>query len=331
MRLSTALGLLGLALILGATRPAAAQNACPCDCYWNTDCETGNICSFGDLFVEDICWWRTPKPDGVPGANCDGDFNNIGRCDGKCIPHGSQADGSAGSATKHELLRETAMWGHAYTDVSIKGGGLPTAPWMKRIESVGLTDPLSRHVAWRMAAEVLILSRGADYLLLPAKDVYERVEVGVRDLSDRPGAVRNGRLAMQALLAEIDEPGTGRRFVDAIDLSAIDADLIGRVCLGEDPRACLHARIADMSSVVAGATVTKGAPDAPVAMAAGAALCGGCEPDLAPDDLVGLADLTILLNEWGATDFPPADLNQDGVVGLVDLTIQLNNWGPCAN
>ena len=48
--------------------------------------------------------------------------------------------------------------------------------------------------------------------------------------------------------------------------------------------------------------------------------------DLDGDCIVGVADLLILLAEWGQRD-SPADLNGDGIVGVKDLLILLGNWG----
>ena len=48
--------------------------------------------------------------------------------------------------------------------------------------------------------------------------------------------------------------------------------------------------------------------------------------DLDGDCIVGVADLLILLAEWGQRD-SPADFNSDGIVGAADLLILLLNWG----
>jgi hypothetical protein len=52
--------------------------------------------------------------------------------------------------------------------------------------------------------------------------------------------------------------------------------------------------------------------------------------DLSGDDVIGFADLTILLNAWGACPASClADLDGDGSVGFSDLTTLLNVWGGC--
>ena len=54
--------------------------------------------------------------------------------------------------------------------------------------------------------------------------------------------------------------------------------------------------------------------------------------DLDGDCIVGMADLTVLLDNWGPCPPPekgecPADLNGDGVVNTIDLLILFANWG----
>lgn len=56
--------------------------------------------------------------------------------------------------------------------------------------------------------------------------------------------------------------------------------------------------------------------------------------DIDFDGTVGVSDLLMLINAWGACTPPapypcPADLNQDTVVNTVDLLIMINSWGPC--
>ena len=53
-----------------------------------------------------------------------------------------------------------------------------------------------------------------------------------------------------------------------------------------------------------------------------------CPADFDDDGIVGGADLTLLLAEWGSPS-PIADLDGDGLVGGADLTILLALWGNC--
>jgi len=60
-------------------------------------------------------------------------------------------------------------------------------------------------------------------------------------------------------------------------------------------------------------------------------VCAVCDPKVPPepadldgDNVVGSADLGILLGAWGGSG--PADLDGDGVVGPADLAILLGAW-----
>jgi len=57
---------------------------------------------------------------------------------------------------------------------------------------------------------------------------------------------------------------------------------------------------------------------------------GTCPADLNADDNVDVADLLILLAEWGACGDPcVADLDDNGFVEVSDLLDLLGAWGPC--
>ncbi|MEY4095161.1 MAG: hypothetical protein RLZZ53_2360, partial [Acidobacteriota bacterium] len=51
-----------------------------------------------------------------------------------------------------------------------------------------------------------------------------------------------------------------------------------------------------------------------------------CDADLSGDGIVGGADLTILLSNWGATGGNTADLDSNGTVSASDLSFLLVNW-----
>jgi hypothetical protein len=58
-----------------------------------------------------------------------------------------------------------------------------------------------------------------------------------------------------------------------------------------------------------------------------------CVGDVSDDQIIGFADLIVLLAEWGSCGsclpYLGADLNQDCEVGFGDLLIMLSSWGPC--
>ena len=64
--------------------------------------------------------------------------------------------------------------------------------------------------------------------------------------------------------------------------------------------------------------------------AAGPIFGCNCYEDLDCDDVIGMSDLLILLNNWGWCHcYVPGDLNADYVVDCLDVVLLLNAWGPC--
>ena len=53
-----------------------------------------------------------------------------------------------------------------------------------------------------------------------------------------------------------------------------------------------------------------------------------CIGDTTNDNEVNVADLLVIIDQWGLTD-SPADINGDGIVDVSDLLIVIGNWGLC--
>ncbi len=53
-------------------------------------------------------------------------------------------------------------------------------------------------------------------------------------------------------------------------------------------------------------------------------------PDIDGDELVGVADLLAVIDDWGTSN-SPADVNDDAIVDVLDLLLVVGNWGPCTN
>ncbi|MFO0963953.1 MAG: hypothetical protein U0625_13755 [Phycisphaerales bacterium] len=58
-----------------------------------------------------------------------------------------------------------------------------------------------------------------------------------------------------------------------------------------------------------------------------AGVCSICDADLSGDNIVGGADLGLLLGNWGNAG--AGDLNNDGIVNGADLGVMLGAWGAC--
>ncbi|MBT6282958.1 MAG: VCBS repeat-containing protein, partial [Phycisphaerae bacterium] len=50
--------------------------------------------------------------------------------------------------------------------------------------------------------------------------------------------------------------------------------------------------------------------------------------DINADGVVSVADLLLVIDQWGLTN-SPADVNDDDIVDVSDLLIVVGSWGPC--
>jgi hypothetical protein len=53
-----------------------------------------------------------------------------------------------------------------------------------------------------------------------------------------------------------------------------------------------------------------------------------CPEDIDGNGIVAVADILLLIGDWGGTD-PALDLDEDGTVGVGDLLLLIGAWGPC--
>jgi hypothetical protein len=53
-----------------------------------------------------------------------------------------------------------------------------------------------------------------------------------------------------------------------------------------------------------------------------------CPADVSHDGIVNVADLLMVINNWGPSG-GPADINADGMVNVADLLAVINSWGAC--
>ncbi len=315
-------------IVVSLASSARGQEVCNCDCYFSSDCGTGFTCDYGpgSFTVEDICWFRAPKPSGTPGANCDGDFGDWGQCDGKCVSSVSRSYFYS-QEERTSILAGLSIWADAFTETSLSGGGIPDASYEEMVWDLPFRDDTVPYRLWRSILDVMTLARGADYIVFPKEQGPLPRNVAVRDLSSQPELVLNGMLAMNCLLAEIEEVGSGWEFIRQIDPATLVGGVLNRICTedvaaGEkDLRPCLYEQIAKIGLQYRLAGTMRGVGDGPT--------CRGCDADCVTNDSVDLADLLAVLSDWGSDEFPLGDVNLDGSVDLADLLMVLSNWGPC--
>ncbi|MHC4948478.1 MAG: hypothetical protein ACYTG1_09475 [Planctomycetota bacterium] len=313
-----------------SVRPAAAQE-CPCDCYFSSDCEPGNFCNWGTLSEEDSCFWRTPKPQGNPGAGCDQDYNNWGQCDGICEL--SEAESAYSVESLDNLTTGISLWGAALTDAARRGGGQPDAERVAAVRGLGYVEPRLADGLWRVTVEVLMLTAGSDVLRFPTSDGFRSEEALMKDLSADPALADLADLALRALLAEIRTAGSGRPFIDEIEsrglAARLDPSIYALVCRDEPTNTdCLYRRLVDM-----GEAIGRGGRGGVAANGFGGGCAEGpaCPTDATSDLVTDVADLLFILGYWGpvANPWDRGDTNGDAMIDVTDMLAVMAAWGPC--
>ena len=325
MRMFVAL-CLAIFVLLASPSAAIAQTDCKCNCYFSFDCPVGGqSCSYADLFAEDNCWFRSPKPQGNPGAGCNADYFQWGRCDGLCNP--PARNHMVVNESKDNVVEGVRLWHDAMIDAALNGGGVVSTDWMKRVGKIEFTDPDTSYNLWRAAVEIIVLTRGLDAVIFPADDVSMFYTVEMAPLDRDSPALHNSGLALQAVFAEMESTGSGRQYIDQMDPAGFDHEFLDRLCAdAPDQLTCLHWRLGAIADVLkqAGRGTAGGGDDA-----RGGTPCRGCLADCVPNDAVDVNDLFLLLADWDRTDAPVTDLNDSGRVDIFDLFLLLDSWGAC--
>lgn len=269
LRPAAALLAVGLAVLGGAAAPAAAQTPLfgdsfetgdtaswseteppiipNCNCYFSSDCPGGTFCYWGPggPFTEDVCNWRSPKPQGIPGNGCTEDAAAAGPiCDGFCTPS------NLGSRFGHEdpwlLAQGVQLWGDALLLPSQAGGGPVDPALAAQALALDFDSPLTAPLLGRQVADVLVLTVG-----LEVYDYFCHYENGPEtpefwvDLSDDGCALSAGRLVLEAVIQEILDPGAGEAVIGRIPLYCSDwQGRFGPRCArGEASLDCLTQRV----------------------------------------------------------------------------------------
>lgn len=186
-----------------------------CNCYFSGDCGSG-FCDYGpgSFMVEDICWWRLPKPDGIPGQGCDteheGPWGPI--CDGYCT---EPAQGSTiGVERADVVIASIGFWADALIEPSAAGGGPVDAEAAQAAQDLDYAGSnaameLGRHVAdlLSMASDFGFYDYFCHYESHPDEpDKFVDIE---NDIC----RINSARLAINALQAELQQSGSGSGYV----------------------------------------------------------------------------------------------------------------------
>ena len=234
-----------------------------CSCYFSGDCAGSTFCDWGVLTNEDICFWRENKPDGVPGAGCDVAYDGPwigGICDGIC------AASSSGSILGNEdvaLIEEaTRLWAAAILQPAAAGGG-PIDPHLaKAAQELGFQQPNAGMAAGRQVADLLatvgVPEFAEHFCFFEGHPGDQNSDLWV-DLSDDPCRLSAAWTAVEALLAELNEPGSCSEIVGEIEAFCPDwREMFGPRCTGDDALTCIEERIADLATFLVTPKVYRG-------------------------------------------------------------------------
>ena len=257
------------AIALAATVPAAAQtvvfedgfeitspgrwteteppSVMSCNCYFSGDCFAG-FCDYGSLPAEDTCTFAVPKPNSVPGAGCFEDHPGpfeLGICDGYCTT--SSAGSTLGGFDPAILAEGVELWSESVLRPAEAGGG-PVDP---DLAAAALALPIGEENSIVLGRQVVSLVSDTagigfyDYFChFEAGDPSARWHV---DLSTDKCRLMAGRLASEALAAELLAPGSGADAIADIPFHCAGEVLsFGANCpAGPAVLACLEERVED--------------------------------------------------------------------------------------
>ncbi|MCP3957004.1 MAG: hypothetical protein GY719_04045 [bacterium] len=222
-----------------------------CVCYFSSDCAGATFCDYGPggFSTEDICTWVDGKPEGNPGTACD--LPHIGAwggpiCDGLCA---AAERGSQIGLEDPELVAQGArLWAEALLQPAEAGGGPPDQALVDQALAIEFQSPAINMNLGRQINDVLILAGSPGFYEHfchyeqhpdePETDLWV-------DLSQDACRAAAARLAVEAVLAELAEPGSGASFVDQIAEACEDSrHLFGARCpVGPDTMECVKQRL----------------------------------------------------------------------------------------
>ena len=224
----------------------------PCNCYFSGDCNDG-FCDWGPngFTVEDVCFWRTPKPNGVPGQGCDAEYEGAWGpiCDGTCTT--PLVGTLIGRESIDLLVTGIEHWKNALVVPSAAGGGAVDSAEVAAVQALDFTAPdaaleLGRHVAD-------LLSMASDFGFYDYFCHYEHHpdEPGeFVDIQNDTCRIQSAELSVAALKAELQAPGSGAAHIAQIAnhcAPAVWQSLFAPRCApGPDALSCFANVVADL-------------------------------------------------------------------------------------
>lgn len=198
-----------------------------CSCYFSGDCANGaDFCNWGSLTVEDNCTWRENKPNGVPDAGCDVDFDGIewvsGICDGICTPSSFGSD--LGTEDPAVLVQGIQLWGEALLRPAVAGGGPVDPDLTQQVLELPFRRQNNAWILGRQIGDMLAMAGITD---LDRQYCHHESHPGedpplVVDISDDSCLQTAGRLAIDVLLAEIASPDSSKGMLDGLRTACPD-------------------------------------------------------------------------------------------------------------
>jgi hypothetical protein len=221
-----------------------------CVCYFSSDCPQGNTCDYGNPFGS-LCTFKEPKPKGVIGGGCNEPDSNIGQvCDGLCV---SPANGSSCGTEDVGALSETILlWGEAVIGTAQQGGGLINQELAEQAASTPEDPECSNEVGRNAGGALTVALAGVDFLIHP-DETHVMADHSVVDLSGEPCLVEGLNVVNEALIAEVNVPGSGEQVLQV--LPALCPEIFDRALgcggvNGAGPLTCLEIRVEDIGLVL---------------------------------------------------------------------------------
>ncbi len=192
-----------------------------CNCYFPSDCPgTGMGCEYGpgSFFVEDICYWRLPKPEGIPGTGCDTEYEGpwSAVCDGICVQFTTGS--SIGEEDPALVAKAVELWSEALVAPSLAGGGPVDARIATQAQNLPFRHETTAVAIGRYVADVLSVTSDFGFYdhFCHYESYPDEPPAQVIDLSADTCRASAAGLAVDALSAEMSIPGSGASHLLAI-------------------------------------------------------------------------------------------------------------------